>query len=164
MKSEVVKYQNNILDYNEVSNLLTNIWTSLEEDGQNISTIKKIYSVSNECLENIYKHSDFVNEFSVVNFLLEKNTNSFIITSSNPIVASKKEIIQDKIENLSKLDNSGLKDLYQNEIKRRSSLTNGGAGLGLIIIARKSNNQINLEIKEINKDLSLVLFTIEVPF
>lgn len=165
MKNPILTYKSNTLDYDQVSNLLTNIWTALEEDDQPISSIKKIYSVSNECLENIYKHSDFVTSLNdSVYFTLEKNSSNFIINASNPLGATKVKKLKEKVSYLNTLNTSELKNLYQYEIKKRSISNKGGAGLGLIIIARKSNCQLKLEISEINEELSQVIFTIKIPF
>lgn len=139
-KTPLLKYHNNALDYNTVSDILTDIWTLLEEHDVGVSNIKKVYSIATECLENIYKHSDFVDIADSIKFELQIENGTLEIVSSNPVENSKTSFLHERITFLNGLNKVGLKKLYQYEIKKRGMTVKGGAGLGLIIIARKSES------------------------
>lgn len=159
----LLSYQNHHIDYNTVSELLTKIWTSLEENNVSITNIKVIYSISTECLENSYKHAELTCPDCLVNFKLFLSEDEAEIIVSNPINTLKVQPIQERITFLKSLNPVGLKKLYQYEIKKREISNKGGAGLGLIIITRKSDGNINCNVENKANNISMIEISVKVP-
>lgn len=157
-----IDFKGDKLNYDKVGELLTLLWTKMEAKGHNVVDIKKVYSIVTEFLENIYKHSDFVEDGQeIVLFKVrEKGSNAYIISVQNPVLKEKVEKLSCKIDFINSLNKAGLKKLYQYEIKKRTISPKGGAGLGLIIVARKTENPIYFEAKEYNEFTSLITISV----
>jgi len=81
-------------------------------------------------------------------------------TIENP---TKIPTLNERIQFLKSLNPVGLKKLYQYEIKKRGISNKGGAGLGLIIITRKSEGNIICETNAIDNNISELTLKIKVP-
>jgi Family of unknown function (DUF6272) len=111
------------------------------------SVKKKVFNVMVECLQNICKHQYGAVEkegsgFQPAIFMAGvKEEDTFVITG-NLIANDQIDRLTSKIEQVNSLDQEGLKSLYK-EARLNSRISEvGGAGLGLIDIARKSGNPI----------------------
>ncbi len=130
--------------------------------GATITVKKKIYSAMVESLENIYKHQDLIhgNTNYQPRFELFYNEKSYSLYASNTLLQSKIEDLNSRLEQVNSLDKEGLKKLYKQTILSGNLSPKGGAGLGIINIAKVSENKIKYQFDEINDDFSF--FTINV--
>jgi len=135
--------------------------TLLDKRGMNITVRKKVYAAMVESLENIYKHLDqiedktFLPKFSL--FIDNSNLSMFV---SNSLLNHKVSLLKNKLDKVNSLDKDGLKDLYKNTILSGNVSPKGGAGLGIINIAKVSENKINYTFTKINDKYSY--FTLNV--
>lgn len=133
-------------------------------------TYKKLLLVMIESLENIMKHSagpdnkiadnkQFDPVFSII-----KNEKNYIVFSSNPVKNTVIPQLKKKLEHLNNLDQQGLKDYYKETITNGKFTKRGGAGLGLIEMAKISGNTILYEFSPIDEKFALFTqrITIEV--
>jgi hypothetical protein len=149
------------LDYEEIGFLLNKMTALLDNRGMNITVRKKVYAAMVESLENIYKHQDFIdnNEF-LPKFELYIDSTKFNMFISNSILNHKVSLLKNKLDKVNSLDKDGLKDLYKNTILSGNVSPKGGAGLGIINIAKVSENKINYTFTAINDKYSY--FTLNV--
>ncbi len=130
---------------------------------------RKVFSVMVECLQNIVKHSEELNEKDEDGlknnaiFMLGKQINEYIVTSGNPIRNAAIPSVQAKIERVNSLDKDGLKDLYKEIIKNTEISDKGGAGLGFADMARKSGEKLGYSFEPINDEYSFFALKIIVP-
>jgi L-cysteine desulfidase len=63
--------------------------------------------------------------------------------------------LRDRLDQVNSLDKEGLKLLYK-DVRLNTSLSDsGGAGIGIIDIARKSENKLEYSFKDLNNQFSL---------
>lgn len=137
---------------------------SLKED----PTVKrKVFNVIVECLQNIVNHgenlinSDLKNGLPV--FMIGREKEKYIIASGNAVPSSQVSDLKVKIEHINQLDREGLKQLYK-EIMRNNDISDkGGAGLGLVDMARKSGEKLKYDFSSISDDLSYFSLQITIP-
>ena len=151
LENTIVFDYRGVIQYETIGELINKFKNQIHTMDIQIGTYKKILLVLIETLENIMKHSESpvnivkdIQLFSPV-FSIIKNENHFIIFSSNPV---KKQVIpslKDKIDYLNNLDQQGLKDFYKETITNGEFTNTGGAGLGLIEMAKISANMIRYE-------------------
>ncbi len=123
-----------------------------------MSIYKRILLIMIESLENMMKHSESSvsltksnePELSIVFF-----QNKYVIETSNAISCENLSSLQEKLDLLNNLDQQGLKSLYKETITNGVFTHRGGAGLGLIEIAKISNNPIVYEFTRINDRYTL---------
>lgn len=121
---------------------------------------KRMLFLLAEGFQNIIKHGEkYATEKSKREnqdfFLTLNRGNAFFISTGNLIENINIESLQKQIEEVNSLDELGLKELHSKVMKHGSISDKGGAGLGLITIARKSNHKLNYSFEKYNEDLSL---------
>ena len=66
------------------------------------------------------------------------------------------EDLQDRLDYINELNGKELKDLYLSKLRERNLPKNGGAGIGLIDIARRLISPINYSIQRIDDKKSFL--------
>ena len=95
-----------------------------------------------ELLENILKYSEHFDDFTDnkpeyhPEFELLYKQDHFILITRNPVRQKAMDIISQKISKLNKCDDEGLKKYYRETITNGIFTEKGGAGLGLIEMAK----------------------------
>lgn len=130
----------------------------MEEYGENIGFRKRVNGVLIEILQNVMKHgaAQTINdsEFFPV-MIIAKHNDEYLIGTGNLITKSEKEFLENHINKVNSMNADELKEFYQEVLKHGTISSKGGAGLGIIDVARKAkDNHINYEFKEINNDFS----------
>lgn len=150
------------LSYEEIGFLLNRMSSFVDKHGMSITIKKKVYSAMVESLENIYKHQDVINSDHdhQPRFSLFLNDTDFSMFASNSILNHKITPLKDKLDRVNSLDKNGLKDLYKLTILSGNVSPKGGAGLGIINIAKVSENKISYKFEELNEKYTY--FTINV--
>ncbi len=119
---------------------------------------KKVYNVLVESLQNLYHHVDDLPEtienidpkFGVVVIAMDEE--GFKINTGNFISSNKIKYLKDKIDKINSLSKDELKDMYKFILNHQKLSAKGGGGLGLVDIARKTNNKINYSFFPISDD------------
>jgi len=158
----ILTFKSDTINYDQVSDLLAKLWQLLEEKGLENAEVKQIYSVVTEMLENIYRYSDTIktkDNDSLMLSVFETKSKHYQIVLRNPAETDKATKLKEKIEFVNSLTKIGLKKLYQYEIVRRKDENHSGAGLGLIIIARKTIEPLKIELQKFNDNITLITLT-----
>lgn len=144
------------LSYEEIGFLLNKMAALLDKRGMNITIRKKVYAAMVESLENIYKHQDHIDDDKAYlpKFGLFFDPQNLSLFVSNSILNHKVTLLKTKLDKVNSLDKDGLKDLYKNTILSGNVSPKGGAGLGIINIAKVSENKINYTFTAINDKYS----------
>lgn len=133
---------------------------NMDAIGEDSAIKRKVFNVMVECLQNIVKHSDEIDDVSYATrnsavFMIGKQEDKYIITSGNPVTKDKISILQGKLEYINSLDKEGLKEYYKDIIKNNKGLSpKGGAGLGFVDMARKSGQKLQFDFEPINDNIS----------
>ena len=114
---------------------------------------RKVSFLLVECFQNIVKHGENLHEDSFKDegiFTFHMIDKEFIINSINHIHASEIQTLSELVEQVNSLDTDQLKSLYLRQLNNNSVLSDkGGAGLGLIELARKSGHKLLCEFEEV---------------
>lgn len=154
------------LTFSTIGRLLTLLKHKMVEKGIKIGIYKRILGVMIEALENIYKYSDQYQDNQMIDknflptFILERNDHEYIIKTTSPIKNSDIARLKEKIELVNSKSPEELKVLYRQTITDGHFTTKGGAGLGLIEMAKITNNTLGYRFEPINKDFSLYHLTL----
>jgi hypothetical protein len=117
---------------------------------------KRIISVMIEALENIYKYSDqyqsdpHVSKKYLPQFLLGRNNGKYEIRVSNPVKLEHAESLKEKLDLVNTISHDDLKILYRHTITNGKFTAKGGAGLGIIEMAKISGNPLQYSFTPIN--------------
>jgi hypothetical protein len=107
---------------------------------------KRVFHIMIECLQNITKHSDDYdeNERQIGNglFIVGQEKDSFYIVTGNLVRNEKMKGLEERLMSVNNADPKELKKIFLKQMLEGSLNEKGGAGLGLIDIARKSGRKL----------------------
>jgi hypothetical protein len=138
---------------------------AVDSHAESTKVKKKLYFVMVESLQNVARHSETIPDPSRSAssfFIIQSLKQDYYLTSANSI--EKKEIasLREKLEHVNSLDKDALKT-YSNEILTQGAFSEkGGAGLGLVEMARKSGNKLAFDFSDINDAISYFYFQLKI--
>lgn len=159
---------NGLLSFDIIEDILHESKSRLDELNYELVVKKRVYSVLVECLENTYKHNKQTRknqDHEQVELVINNTENNFVINISNYVDKKNLSELTSKIEKVNSLNLPELNKHYLEAISKARISDKGGAGLGIIEIARNSRQKImyniinengtgihlNLQIKVANK-------------
>lgn len=131
-------------------------------DKKELRKKKRILNVIVELLQNISKHGDGADNKTEQRpgiFIMGKKDSNYVLTSSNIVHERKAEDLIKKIERVNKLNFDEL-DLSINVKLMNNDNNNKGAGMGLLDMKLKSNNNIIFDVKPLNDEYTF--FSIQI--
>jgi len=128
----------------------------LENIGASHKAVKKIFNIVVETLQNIRLHGDKDKDGNqLCFFLFVQFEDEFTIASGNLIHNEKVTESESKLEKIKHLNERELKKLYMEILSEGSLSAKGGAGLGFITIALKSENNMRFSFEKADDDYSV---------
>ncbi len=131
------------------------------------SVKRRIFFIMVEGLQNITRHQNEIKEVDDKNkgiFVIQRMKNDYIITTGNLIENENVEMLKEKLETINQLKIDELKKYYLKKLRTGGLSDKGGAGLGLIEMARRSGNQLLYDFMPINNEYSFFYFQTTTSF
>ncbi len=126
---------------------------------------KKTFNILVECIQNIEKHTLSFQKENVLycqkgSMVISVFDDKIQIFSSNVINQEQKKQLLLKEQQIKGKSKTELRELYKQQLIQGTISEKGGAGLGFIDMARKTNNQLIFSFYSLNDDYEL--FTLNV--
>ena len=119
---------------------------------------KRVFFIIVEGLQNVTRHQSTSESEELASypglFVVQYKPDGYYITTGNLIRSSNKRNIKKLIDTINKLDKNELKKYSLEKLDEGKFSEKGGAGLGLIEIARKSGNKLIYAFSKINNQFS----------
>jgi len=121
---------------------------------------KRVSFLLAECFQNIIRHGGAIDENKSGNidagFFLTRNiVGRYFITSGNLVHNKNVPKLKKQLDTINELDKESLHTLYVDVLANKDFSEKGGAGLGLIEIARKSRQKIKFIFDDFDADYSI---------
>lgn len=136
-------------------------------DQENIR--KKAFHIFVECIQNLYHHIEsnpsLIEEYGddkLGAIVLTTDGSSCRVTTGNFIPREKKAILENRIDRLNAMDASEIKQLYRDTINNQDFSSKGGAGIGMIDMARKTGNKLLYDFYDVKDNPGVVFFSFDV--
>lgn len=152
-----------------IDSILPSMENELYEKIDLDSVRKKVFHIFIECIQNLHHHVEPIECVETLYgtkklgaIFLVMDGSFCRITTGNFV---KKEIVQnlkDRINALNAMTESEIKMLYRDTINNKSFSEKGGAGIGMIDMARKTGNKLLYEFYEIDDNPDLLFFSFDV--
>ncbi|MCX7954424.1 MAG: SiaB family protein kinase [Bacteroidales bacterium] len=129
----------------------------LEKQEESSKLKKRVYHILVEALQNVVRHQakdEKRNPFHDSLFLIQKIENRYVITTGNIVKTENIPFLQAFIDKINTLSKEELKEYYMKILEEGTFSEKGGAGLGLLDIARKSGNKLLYKFVPFSKDHS----------
>jgi hypothetical protein len=106
---------------------------------------KRLFMFVLESLQNVTRHSN-KNQYSEMSLVVYSKTDSgYTVTTGNVIEADKIDGLRSKLDEINKLDTDEIRNVYRNMLSNAEFSSKGGAGLGLIEMAKKTGNKLDYD-------------------
>ncbi len=167
-KNKIIIDKTGLLNRDSIDTLLQKVKSVLDdlEPGQII--IKNVYSAAVESLDNVFKHSDYreandeLTKKYPPHFIFETAGNTITINVRNLVLSKNINDLKVQLDKINSLKAGKLNQLYKSTLRNAQISDKGGAGLGLIIIAKVSGQRIKYDFEKINEKFSY--FALQIKF
>ncbi len=149
-----------------ITNILQITSNQLDKSEDTYKIKSKIYFILVESLQNIAKHQDKLKDsgkYDSAIMIIQKRDKKYFLTTGNIIENENIDELKQKLEKINRMNDKELKLYYQEVLVTGSISEKGGAGLGLISIARKTQNKLSYEFQRINNEVSYFYLRAEIP-
>jgi hypothetical protein len=141
----------------------TNVQKTIDKSGIQ----KRIYHIMVEGLQNIAKHQDEIRDelIELENsgiFAIQKKGSEYYVTTCNLITKDNIEPLSQKLDTINSLEKDALNQYHKEMLRSGGISDKGGAGLGLIEMARKSGKKLIYDFKTINESYSYFYLQTEI--
>lgn len=146
---QIIHSYKGVLTFDIIEEILQKSKVGLDKLSLDLVVKKRVYTVLVECLENTFKHyhkDKIASKHNQVELILEKIPNNFTISISNYVNKGNLDILTTKIKKVNSLQLNELNQLYRESISKAKISDKGGAGLGIIEIARNSRKKIDYNV------------------
>lgn len=135
---------------------------------ENKSVVKKrVFTILVEIIQNIYHHFaevevDNLHEDDSIAFVLSKIDDTYIIITGNYVALSDIAALKNRIDEVNAMNAEQLKEKYRETLNTGAVSPKGGAGLGIIDIARRSGSKLEYSFKEYSTKYSFFSLTVKI--
>lgn len=141
-------YQGDFTD--DAMSKILNLSDNNIDNYQELTKLKrKVSFILVESFQNIVRHKGTTDQYSSF-FLIRNIGKDYIITSVNVIEKAKVEALSQKLYHINELEKEELKNYYIDQLSNSEFSSKGGAGLGLIEMARSSGNKLEFDFESID--------------
>ncbi len=157
--------------YEVIDALLDDLYDQLEQFEKNTSVRKKVYSVLVEILQNIcnYAHSGLMSDYEgqqdekMAVLKLASTETHYEIETGNFISNDYIKILKSWLDTVNTLHKDAIRNLYKEFIKNgKFSPESGGAGLGFLEIAQKSDEKWIYSFEPVDDEISFFNFKVHI--
>ena len=141
---------------------------SMEREGQERKVKKKVYHVLVETLQNMNKHSDETDKNVGSEragqglFMLGQKEDKYFVITANKVHKTREDGIKSAIEEVNNSTPEELKQMYKKQIREGAISDRGGAGLGLIDIARKTGKKLEYQFLDLGDECLYFILKVEI--
>jgi hypothetical protein len=115
---------------------------------------KRLFMFVLESLQNVTKHSDR-NHFGEMSLVVySKTDNGYTVTTGNVIETGSIGNLKGKLDEINNLESDEIRSVYRDMLSHSEFSSKGGAGLGLIEMAKKTGNKLDYDFINIDDRFS----------
>ncbi len=140
------------ISYATMERILNKLRASTEFQEMGKPARKRLYGTVVESIDNIFKYGVGIRGNALANkrapiLKVSKVKGHFVVTAGNMVRNEDIDDLKFKLDRVNQLDDEALKSLYEDIINKESSDEDRGAGLGLITMAMRSEEEIKYSVR-----------------
>ena len=138
---------------NKIEHTLRLIESSIVELGDKRQFMKRFASLLLELLQNISLHAARDKSGHMHSFLIvTRSKDAYKLMTGNLIMAEDISFLKNRLEELNGMDKSTLRKLYIETLCNDEFSYKGGAGLGLLTVAKRADRKLEYHLDELSKN------------
>lgn len=151
------------ISQHHINTLLKATELAILDSGSKRKVMKRVCSILIECLQNVSLHGTKDGKGSSRSFVtILRNHDTFKLICGNLILQQDANLLSYKIDELNKLSPPELRKLYIETLCNQNFSYKGGAGLGLLTVAKKSGEPIQYNIVSIDEKFAFFISEVSV--
>jgi Family of unknown function (DUF6272) len=160
---QVILYFKGEITNNLLTSILQLLDDRLERKNEDLKVRKKVFSVLLECLQNIYNYQQYqpIPEeeayYHAATLMIRRTGDAYYMFRDRVTK------LEAKINKVNLMPPEELKEFYKQIISLQQQTDTGGAGLGLIDMARKSGEKITYSFDDVNDKYCFYSLQVKVP-
>jgi hypothetical protein len=115
---------------------------------------KRLFMFVLESLQNVSRHSMNSKHANMSMVVYSKASSGYTVTTGNVIPDSRIEDLRKRLEEINNLRSAEIRNVYRQMLSSAEFSNKGGAGLGLIEMARKTGNRLDYDFVPLKDDHS----------
>ncbi len=151
-------------DFDQVKNdnTLKMVESVILDSGDKRQAMKRVCNLLIEMLQNMSLHGARDRSGHMHAFLIVSKTNkSYKLFTGNLVLAGDVDSLQHRMQSLSKLDENALRKLYIEILCNEEFSHKGGAGLGLVTVAKKAEQNLKYNIHPLDENFGYFEMNVE---
>ena len=147
----------------EITNMLLGSFKKAHNIDNTDKAVKRVYAVAVEGLENLARHSELKFNLNRPDlFILGRQLDHYFVYTGNYVTHAEADAIAEKMASLEGLTKEQLKEKYRDLITKGKLSEKGGAGVGIVDMAIRCDNNINCYIRKVDDNLSFYVLNVRV--
>jgi len=148
-KEAIIDFEGSI-SFETMESLLNQLKSAWQFNALRKPVRKRVYGTVVESIDNIFKYAtpykDKNREFQrPPQIRVKEQEGKFIVSAGNLILKDQVDDLKYKLNRVNKMDDEALKSLYEEVINKEASDEDRGAGLGLITMAMRTDENIRYQ-------------------
>lgn len=120
---------------------------------------KRVFMFVLESLQNVSRHSDHNSHANMSLVVYSKTRTGYTVTTANVIPTSNIDDLKKRLDEINHLHTSEIRSVYRQMLSNSEFSSKGGAGLGLIEMAKKTGNKLDYDFLELDKENSYFILS-----
>jgi hypothetical protein len=120
---------------------------------------KRLFMFVLESLQNVSKHSKESQHAHMSLVVYSKTDSGYTVTTGNVLPSSSLVDLKDKLEQINDIDTRDIRNVYRQMLSTSELSDKGGAGLGLIEMAKKSGNKLDYDFVTLDDEYSYFILS-----
>ena len=120
---------------------------------------KRLFMFVLESLQNVSRHSDQDQHGDMSLVVYSKKGNGYTVTTGNVLPSANIKDLKGKLEKINNLQTDEIRNIYRQMLGNAEFSNKGGAGLGLLEMAKRTGNKLDYDFVPLNEDYSYFILS-----
>jgi Family of unknown function (DUF6272) len=120
---------------------------------------KRLFMFVLESLQNVSRHSNKSQYANMSLVVYSKTDNGYTVTTGNVLPTSKINDLRQKLDEINNLETKDIRNVYRQMLSTAEFSNKGGAGLGLIEMAKKTGNKLDYDFVTLDNEYSYFILS-----
>jgi hypothetical protein len=142
---------------NKVDSTLQLVESAIMESGDKRQSVKRFCTILIEILQNVSLHGSRDATGHMHSYVIvSRSPENYRLCSGNLIPRVDAQQLRDRVSEVNSLDEAELRRIYIETLCNEDLSNKGGAGLGLLTVAKRISGPIKFEVIEVSEQLSYI--------
>jgi len=120
---------------------------------------KRLFMFVLESLQNVSRHSSHSGHADMSLVVYSKTGNGYTVTTGNVLPTSGISDLRNRLNDINNLETKEIRNVYRQMLSTSEFSSKGGAGLGLIEMAKKTGNKLDYDFIELDDEYSYFILS-----